>query len=266
MAGTLRRLVGILFSLALVLGFVPASAEPTFPTLSGRVVDDANLLNPADERALTADLKALEEKSSDQVVVVTLPSLQGYSIEDYGYQLGRHWGIGTKQLSNGVLLIVAPNERKVRIEVGRGLEPVLTDALSKIIVENAILARFRTGDFAGGIKDGVRDITKVLTGDAAEVEQRAKARHGKDPTMDWTMVMFWTVILLWFIWVMWRSSQTPAARGSYGGPVIVPGPGWGGGYGRGGWGGGGFSGGGFGGGGFSGGGGGFGGGGASGSW
>jgi uncharacterized protein len=196
------------------------------------------------------------------VVVVTIPSLQGYAIEDYGYQLGRHWGIGTKQLNNGVLLIVALNEHKVRIEVGRGLEPTLTDALSKIIIANAILPRFRADDFAGGIKDGVRDITLALTGDAAEVEQRAKARHGKDPTMDWTMVIFWTVILLWFIWVMWRSAQTPAARGRYGGPVIIPVPGWGGGFG-----GGGFSGGGgFGGGGFSGGGGGFGGGGASGGW
>jgi uncharacterized protein len=151
----------------------------------------------------------------------------------------------------------------VRIEVGRGLEPVLTDALSKIVIENAVLPRFRAGDFAGGVKDGVRDITKVLTGDAAEVEQRAKARqtHARDPDMDWTMVIFWIVILLWFIWILGRSSQTPAAAGRYGGPIIVPGPGWGGG-----WGGGGFSGGGFGGGGFSGGGGGFGGGGASGGW
>ena len=79
-----------------------------------------------------------------------------------------------------MLLIVAPNERKVRIEVGRGLEPILTDALSKIIIENAILPRFRAGDFAGGIKDGVHDITLALTGDAAELEQRAKARHDAD--------------------------------------------------------------------------------------
>ena len=103
-------------------------------------------------------MKALEDKSSDQLVVVTLPSLQGYTIEDFGYQLGRHWGIGTAKLDNGVLLIVAPNERKVRIEVGYGLEPILTDALTKIIIENAILPRFRAGDFPGGIKDGVRDI------------------------------------------------------------------------------------------------------------
>jgi len=268
MAGMLRRMGGILFSLALVLCLTSAVAEPTFPALTGRVVDEANLLDSAQEQALTADLKALEDKSSDQVVVVTVPSLQGYAIEDYGYQLGRHWGIGTKQLNNGVLLIVAPNERKVRIEVGRGLEPTLTDALSKIIIANAILPRFRAGDFAGGIKDGVRDITLTLTGDAAEVEQRAKARHGKDPTMDWTMVICWTVILLWFIWVMGRSArgsaQTPSSRGRYGGPIIIPGPGWGGS--RGGWGGGGFSGGGGFGGGFGGGGGGFGGGGASGGW
>jgi len=273
----LPRVGDTLVSLVLVLGFTSALAEPNFPALTGRVVDGAKLLSAADEQALAADLEALEKKSSDQVVVVTIPSLQGYAIEDYGYQLGRHWGIGTKQLNNGVLLIVAPNERKVRIEVGRGLEPTLTDALSKIIIANAILPRFRAGDFAGGIKDGVRDITLALTGDAAEVEQRAKARHGKDPTMDWTMVTFWTVILLWFIWVMWRNAQTPSAqgryggsaqtpssRGRYGGPIIIPGPGWGGS--RGGWGGGGFSGGGGFGGGFGGGGGGFGGGGASGGW
>src|SRR5262249_17591436 len=214
---TLRRIGGVMFSLALMLGFGPSFAQPTFPALTGRVVDQANLLDPVQKQALTADLEALEKKSSDQVVVVTIPSLQGYAIEDYGYQLGRHWGIGTKQLNNGVLLIVAPNERKVRIEVGRGLEPTLTDALSKIIIANAILPRFRAGDFAGGIKDGLRDITLALTGDAAEVEQRAKVRHGKDPAMDWTMVIFWTVILLWFIWVMWRSAQTPSAQVRYGG-------------------------------------------------
>ncbi|HET9572301.1 MAG TPA: YgcG family protein [Methyloceanibacter sp.] len=263
MAGA-SRCIGILLSLVLALNFVPASAEPSFPALTGRVVDDANLLSPDDEQALTAELKALEDKSSDQLVVVTLPSLQGYTIEDYGYQLGRRWGIGTAKLSNGVLLIVAPNERKVRIEVGYGLEGTVTDALSKIIIENAILPKFRTGDYAGGIKDGVRDTIKVLTGDAAEVEQRAKARRAQEPSTDWMMVIFWMVVIGWFIWVMWRSSQTPSAQRRYGGPIIIPGPGWGGS--SGGWGGGGFSGGGGFGGGFGGGGGGFGGGGASGGW
>ena len=119
-------------------------------------------MSPEDRAALNAELKALEDKSSDQLVVVTLPSLQGYTIEDYGYQLGRHWGIGTAKLNNGVLLIVAPNERKVRIEVGRGLEPTLTDALSSIIINNAILPRFRAGDFASGIKDGASFVIPTM--------------------------------------------------------------------------------------------------------
>jgi uncharacterized protein len=251
-----------LFGLALILWALPAlAAEPTFPELTGRVVDDAGLLSGADQAALEADLKALEEKSSDQVVVVTVPSLQGYPIEDYGYRLGQHWGIGTAKLNNGVLLIVAPNERKVRIEVGRGLEPILTDALSRIIIETGILPKFRAGDFPAGIKNGVRDVTLALTGDAAELEERAKARpDADDPAIDWVMVIFWTLIILYFIWVMWRSSRQPGIRGRRSGPVFIPGPGWDGGSG------GGWSSGGNGGGGFSGGGGSFGGGGSSGRW
>ncbi len=264
MGSTPRRLSGILLGIGLLFCMGPAlAAEPTYPALTGRVVDDANLLSQSDRDELDADLKALEDKSSDQLVVVTLPSLQNLSIEDFGYQLGRHWGIGTKQLNNGVLLIVAPNERKVRIEVGRGLEPILTDALSKIIIETSILPRFRAGDFAGGIKYGVRDLTLALTGDTAELEQRAKARHDADnPATDWLVVIFWVLIILWFVWVLWRSTQQPGMRGRRGGPVFLPGPGWG--DSSGGWSGGG--GGGDSGGGFSGGGGSFGGGGASGGW
>ena len=250
---------------ALALWLVPAAAEPAYPALTGRVVDDASLLDADDEAALTADLKALEDKSSDQLVVVTLPSLQNYTIEDFGYQLGRHWGIGTAKFNNGVLLIVAPNEREVRIEVGRGLEPILTDALTKIIIENAILPRFRAGDFAGGVKDGVRDIVLVLTGDAAEVESRATARHDADDTaIDWLLVVFWVLIILWFIWMSYRSSKSGAGpRSGSSGPIVVPGPSWDSGSRSGGWSSGG---GGGGGGGFSGGGGSFGGGGSSGGW
>ncbi|MGH6833604.1 MAG: TPM domain-containing protein, partial [Methyloceanibacter sp.] len=207
-------------------------------------------------------LKALEDKSSDQVAVVTLPSLQGYTIEDFGYQLGRHWGIGTERFDNGVILVVAPNERKVRIEVGRGLEGTLTDALSKIIIENGILPRFREGDFAGGIKDGVRDIILVLTGDAAEVEQRGKARRDADnPIIDWLVMILWLAIWLWIAYSIWSSVVHASRAGRSPGSIFVPGTGGSGG--GSGWssGGGGSSGGGF-----SGGGGNFGGGGASGGW
>jgi uncharacterized protein len=247
-------------ALALVLSLLlPAAAAPTFPALTGRVVDDADLLGAAEEQELTAELKALEDKSSDQFVVVTLPSLQGYTIEDFGYQLGRHWGIGTEKLSNGVLLIVAPNERKVRLEVGYGLEGTLTDALSSIIIDNAILPKFRAGDYTGGIKDGVSDVIKVLTGDAAEVEQRLKARpDADDAAIDWFTIIFWTLILLWIAYSIYNSSRPAAGarsgRSGSSGPIFIPD--WGGSSGGGGGGGGGFSGGG----------GSFGGGGSSGSW
>ena len=254
MASTMMRIP--VMALAVVLGFalLPAAAAPNFPALTGRVVDDAGLLSPEDRQALTAELKALEDKSSDQLVVVTLPSLQGYPIEDFGYQLGRHWGIGTAKLDNGVLLIVAPNERKVRIEVGYGLEPILTDALTKIIIENGILPRFRAGDFPGGIKDGVRDIALALTGDTAELESRARARHDADePAIDWITVIFWTIIVLWVFYSLYNSPGTVGSTGRRSGRS-----GWGSGSSGGGWSSGG--------GGFSGGGGSFGGGGSSGSW
>ncbi|MDZ4370640.1 MAG: TPM domain-containing protein, partial [Phenylobacterium sp.] len=128
------------------LGF----AAPTFPPLTGRVVDNANLLAPATEARLTAELAALETQTGHQVVVATVPDLQGYEIEEYGYQLLRAWGVGRAKEDDGVILLVAPTERKVRIEVGYGLEPVLTDALSSVIIRREILPAFKDGDFEKG--------------------------------------------------------------------------------------------------------------------
>ena len=173
--------------LAVAVWALVAGAAPTFPALTGRVVDNANLMTATEEWELTQKLEALEGKSTDQLVVVTLPSLQGYEIEEFGYQLGRHWGIGQKDKDNGVLLIVAPNERKVRIEVGKRLEPILTDGLSKLIIENTILPRFRRGEFGQGILAGAKDIEDALLGDAAEVEQRARGSLREDG-IDWIAV------------------------------------------------------------------------------
>jgi uncharacterized protein len=144
----------------------PAVTSLTFPTLTGRVVDDGGLLSAADRATLTASLADLEARTTDQLVVVTLKSLQGRTIEDYGYQLGRSWRIGQRDKDSGVLLIVAATERQVRIEVGYGLEGTLTDAATKLIIENAILPAFETGDFAGGIKSGANQIIQLLRGDA----------------------------------------------------------------------------------------------------
>ncbi|HEY4405348.1 MAG TPA: TPM domain-containing protein [Xanthobacteraceae bacterium] len=171
-----------------------AAQALTFPTLTGRVVDEAGILDDATRMALTGSLLALEQKTTDQLVVVTLKSLQGTSIEDYGYQLGRHWQIGQKDKNNGALLIVAPNEHKARIEVGYGLEGELTDAVTRLIIESSILPRFKVGDYAGGVKRGVEDIIQVLSGDAQEFQDRAAPRLSPDRPLPLPKGVIWLAI------------------------------------------------------------------------
>jgi uncharacterized protein len=253
----LKRAPALLFLLAL-LG--PALAQ-NFPALTGRVVDAANLLNAEQRAALEAKLKAHEDKSTDQLVVATVPSLGDTSVEDYANRLFRHWHLGQKEKNNGALLLVAPNERKVRIEVGYGLEGALTDALSGVIIRTAIAPRFKTGDFAGGINAGVDAVLSVLTGDADEWQRWAKVREDSQGELDWITIAITLVILFIIIRAFFRSGGGPGRyhRSRGGNWIVMPVPsggGWGGGFS----GGGGF------GGGFSGGGGSSGGGGASGSW
>lgn len=236
-----------------------AAAAQDFPPLTGRVVDGAEIIPPEAEARLTAALAAHEEATRDQVVVVTLPDLQGYPIEEFGYRLGRHWRIGTED-DDGALLIVAPNERRVRIEVGYGLEGTLTDAASRTIIESAILPAFRDGDLARGIEAGTAAILAVLeTGEQPTPAPETAPVGGKV-----FVFILSAVVIIFFIYLIWRltaDAGIPTANGT----VLYPGErrsrGLGrrtGGFSRRG----GFSGGG----GFSGRGGSFGGGGASGSW
>lgn len=190
--------------LALIAAFVfwtAAAAAPTFPPLTGRVVDGANILSAQTRASLDAKLEALESKTSRQLVVVTVPTLQGYEIEDYGYQLGRVWGIGEKGRDNGVLLIVAPNERRVRIEVGYGLEGVLTDALSNVILQTRVLPRFRAGDFEGGVVAGVDALIEQLSlpDDQAKARVAASAQpqarpNGSVPIVVLVLLGLWVVL------------------------------------------------------------------------
>lgn len=138
------------------------AAAPKFPALSGRVVDDARILSPDTRTRLTQLLEAFERDTKRQVVVATIPDLQGNAIGDYGYQLGRFWGIGEKGKNSGALLIVAPNDRQVRIEVGYGLEGELTDAISRQIIEQEILPQFRTGNFDAGTIAGTIGMLRAL--------------------------------------------------------------------------------------------------------
>ncbi len=247
-------------------------AAPNYPELTGRIVDNAGLLTPEDKAAIESELAALEATSTDQFAVVTLPSLDGYAIEDYGIGLARKWALGQAGKDNGILLIVAPNERKVRIEVGRRLEPFMTDTMAKLIIENAILPKFRRGDFSGGIRDGVRDIKEVVLGDAEEVKRRAiKSRQPQDDATVYIHLVIFFLIFAFMIYISYQARQqaarearmSPEARRRLErqrrnrGVIIIPGGSsdWGGGWSGGG-----------GGGGWSGGGGSFGGGGASGDW
>jgi uncharacterized protein len=156
----------------------------SYPALTGRIVDQANII-PIDTRnSIEPKLADLETKSGIQLVVATVTSLQGEEIEPYANELFRSWKLGEKTKNNGVLLLVAPNERRVRIEVGYGLEGTLTDALSKVIITNAITPRFKTGDFGGGISRGIDDIITVLTTDASEWQKRPSLRLDDQPTTD----------------------------------------------------------------------------------
>lgn len=236
-----------------VAAALPASsAEIAFPPLSGRVVDQANVLSAETERTLTDAAARLEQATSNQLVVVTLASLQGQAIEDFGYQLGRHWGIGRVGKNNGVLMIVAPAERTVRIEVGYGLEGTLTDAVSKGIIEQQIIPAIRSTGYDAGVSAGVASIVAILSGDTATASRLSEAGSRKvRPANDYWNWAFIAIVIIFVLLRMlggrgrrrgglWGLGGLGGLGGSFGGRGS--------------------------GGGFSGGGGGFGGGGASGRW
>jgi uncharacterized protein len=161
-----------------------AALSANFPALTGRIVDQANIIPAGTRGAIEPKLADLETKSGIQFVVATVASLEGQEIEPYANELFRSWKLGEKTKNNGVLLLVAPNERRVRIEVGYGLEGTLTDALSRVIITNAIAPRFKAGDFGDGIARGVDDIITALTTDSSGWQQRPSLRLDNQPSSD----------------------------------------------------------------------------------
>jgi uncharacterized protein len=161
---TLQTIRIVLFALLAAFAAVAPAAAETYPTLTGRVVDAADILDPPTRSAIATMLTSLEEKTTDQFVVATVTSLQGQSIEVYANRLANRWALGRKDRNNGVLLLVAPTERKVRIEVGYGLENTLTNQIAQEIIDQTIVPRLRAGDMAGGVAKGAGDIVAVLTG------------------------------------------------------------------------------------------------------
>ncbi|MBS0504463.1 MAG: TPM domain-containing protein [Proteobacteria bacterium] len=280
--------------------FATAAQAQTFPKFTGLVVDDANVIPPDREAALTRKLQDFQQKTGRQLVVATIADMQGYPLEDYGYRLGRAWGVGLKDVNNGVILFLAPNnpagQRGPRIEVGYGLEPVLTDALASIIIREKMVPVLRAnGDIPGALEAGTDAIIQQLSlpdEDAKAAQAKAIAEFDRSHKSSRSSggdvpigLIFWIIVAgfvflsmrrgrslkgpwgarrydrgsNWPVW-LWVASEVADAASRSG---RSGGNGWSGGS----WGGGDSDGGGWGGGGFSGGGGGsFGGGGASGDW
>lgn len=161
----LWTLLSLLASSALLLVSAFPAAALEVPYLSGRVNDQADLLTPRQEAEMEEELRAFEQETGAQVVVLTLPSLEGEPLEDYSLRVAETWGLGREEADDGVLLLVARDDRKLRLEVGYGLEPVLTDLESKIIIDEIIVPNFRQGEFGAGIREGVEAILASLRGE-----------------------------------------------------------------------------------------------------
>lgn len=213
-----RGTVALALTVACALaGLGVAWAELTFPPLTGRVVDAAHILDAATIASLDARLAAQEAKATDQVVVATVPSLQGTSVEDYANRLFRAWQLGQAKKNNGVLLLVAPNERKVRIEVGYGLEGILTDAVSATIIRNAVVPAFKAGDMARGVVKGTDAILEILNLDPEEARARAKALEASGwSEEDVDNLILFLVLVVFCGFLIWRTIR----GGGPGGPGI----------------------------------------------
>jgi uncharacterized protein len=218
--GWAQRTMGLA---ALFLSLVaPFAFAAGFPPLTGRVVDQANVMTAQARSDVEAKSKALDDKSGIQLVVATVTSLQGGDIETYANGLFRFWKLGQAQKNNGVLLLVAPVERKVRIEVGYGLEGTLTDALSSVIISSAVIPRFKTGDFSGGIQRGVDGIVSVLSGDTAGWQPVANVRSDGSLGTEIFIVLFLLVVISIIVIGIVQNRRSGRTVRRNGGTVFVP--------------------------------------------
>lgn len=174
----MSRILSLFAALLILIGGAAAPAQ-TFPKFTGLVVDAANVLPPEAEAELTTKVEALQKETGRQLVVATIPDLEGYPLEDYGYRLGRAWGVGLKDVNNGAILFIAPNEPKgkrgPRIEVGYGLEPYLTDAFSSQVIREIMLPRLKAGDVPGAMTAGTDALIEQLRANPDEAKARTDA-------------------------------------------------------------------------------------------
>ncbi len=168
-------------------------AQREWPKPAGRVTDLANVIDAAVEAQLDARLDELERKTTHEVAVVTVTSLDGMTVDDYKVRLFKEWGVGQAKTDNGVLVVVAPNEREIGIEVGYGLEGVLPDGLAGQILREQFIPRFRDNDYSGGIRDGVARVADVVEKQqvlSAEEIARLTGGGGSDVVLAWILIPF----------------------------------------------------------------------------
>ncbi|KTE39281.1 hypothetical protein ATE62_09410 [Sphingopyxis sp. HIX] len=240
------RLLALLTMLA-ALALSPAAAQ-TIPKLTGPVMDLADQLDPAQEAALDAKLRGFQSATQQQFVVVTLPDLEGYDISDWGYRMGNAWKLGDAERDDGLILIVAPKERRLRFEVGDGIEGAFPDAMAWIIIRDDITPRFKAGDIPGGIDAGVDAAIKQLQLPPEEAAKRAAAadKAERDSADDGDIGgLIFVAIIIFFFFVLpilsslGRKGKKRRRKNSpWGAPIIIWGDDddWGGGGGSsGGW-------------------------------
>lgn len=175
------------------------AADPRFPTVQGWVTDSAGILDPATRQTLADRLADIERRTSAELAIVTVPSLQGESLEQYTNDLFQRWGIGKKGADNGILILVAVQDRKIRIEVGYGLEPHLTDGDCGQIIRETIAPYFKGGRYGDGLMAGVQAIDGYLTGQAPKVSPIHRRRYGGGTNGRWAGNLFVWAIFGFFI-------------------------------------------------------------------
>ena len=256
----LRRWLGLVAAGVLLAGFACARAEVAVPPLKARVTDLTGTLSGTQQQDLERRLREFESRKGSQIAVLMLPSTQPETIEEYSIRVADAWKIGRSKIDDGVILVIAKNDRKLRVEVGRGLEGAIPDAVAKRVVSDVITPHFRSGDFYGGVAAGTGALMKLIEGEPLPAPPSSSGTFDGGFDLLTIAVLMAALLIFGFVGVLFAlAAGSPRSRGWSSGSR--------GGWSTGGWSGGDFGGGGFGGGGgFSGGGGGFGGGGASGSW
>ncbi len=232
----------VLFALlfASLVGANAAWAQ-TFPKFTGLVVDDAHILAPEQVAALDAKLTTIQKTTGHQLVVATIGDLGGYPIEDYSYQLGRAWGVGTKKQNDGLLLVIAPKDRKIRVEVGPGLQGTVTDAVSSVVINTQIAPKFKASDYAGGINAGIDQLATLIQLPPEEAQKLAaeaaakaqtNSRQAQQPKIGVGTIIFLVVVFFFFILPMLRAMRGGGRRYGSGGVSVYPpgGGGFGGGF------------------------------------